>query len=115
MKHPAAYIANLNTYDEHGNPAAYDYAAVTLIRYEIDRLNDRLRYFSVELNETPDATLILSYRRNETDEPRRLLPVVENQIVRREIERIADEFGFFQIPRRPVYGEPDLNEIITFA
>ena len=112
MKRPAAYIADLNTYDLAGEPTAYDYKTATLARYEVDKLNDRLRYHAVELNETAAGTLVLTADRNEKTARHFGIVLVERRFLDLEIERIADEYGFFQIPRRYIWGEPEVNDLV---
>lgn len=109
------YVIDLHTYDTHARPAGYDYTSAVLIRAEIDELNEKLRYHAAELNETPAGTLILSAERNET--PARYAGVawIESRYAAREIERIADEYGFFEVPPRFALADPELNKLIALA
>ena len=112
---PASYIADLHTYDLRGNPSEYDYATAAAVYNEIYRLNARMRYHEASLNETTAGTLILTADRNETPAKHQGVVWIEEQFAARELQRIADEYGFFELPRRYLIGEPELNEIISIA
>lgn len=103
------YILNLTTYGMNGLPTDYDYAAAADLWNEIDELNENLRAFTVRLNETESGSLILSAEPGEEADPLRIF--LETIALSRRMERIADEFGAFELPDKYLMGEPELNEI----
>lgn len=107
------YILNLTTYGMNGMPTDYDYAAAADLWNEIDELNENLRAFTVRLNETESGSLILSAEQNEEADPLRVF--LESVALSRRMERIADEFGAFELPDKFLMGEPELNEIRAAA
>lgn len=105
------YIADLSTYDWNGTPIAYDYETASEIWSECDELNETLCYHEVKLTATAAGTLALTAEPIETE--RTFAQRIEAHRLARELERIADEYGFFEIPYHYLMGEPELNEIIS--
>lgn len=102
------YAFNFSTFGMDGLPTDYDYTSASLLWDELDELNETAEHHTVNLDENAAGTLILSV---ESDETRTLPALLERIHVAREIERIADEYGGFELPSRFLFGERDLNEI----
>lgn len=104
-----SYIINLATYDWNGSVIDYDYQTASMLWGECDDINAQLESYEITLTETANGSLILTaelIRSNQTISTR-----VERARVFREIERIADEYGGFELPARFLMGEVELNEI----
>ena len=102
------YVFNFSTYGMNGTPTDYDYTSASLLWEELDELNESSGYHTVALESNESGSLILSV---ESDETRSLPALLERIHVSREIERIADEYGGFELPSRFLFGERALNEI----
>ncbi len=102
------YAFNFATYGIDGMPTDYDYTTASLLWSELDELNESCEYHLATLEESFTGSLVLSV---ESDETRTLPALLERVHVAREIERIADEYGGFELPDRFLLGERDLNEI----
>lgn len=103
-----SYVFNLNTYDMTGMPSDYDYQTAAALWLEVDDLNETFPRFTVTLAENASGSLILSV---ETDDEKSLPALFERYAIAREIERIADEYGGFELPSRFLFGERELNEL----
>lgn len=103
-----SYIFNFSSYGMNGDIIDYDYSAASLLWEELDELNETAEHSRIDLTETASGSLILSV---ESDETKTLSALIERYALSREIERIADEFGGFELPSRYLMGETDLNEI----
>lgn len=101
-----SYILNLTTYGMNGQPTDYDYTTAADLWNELDALNAELRHHTVTLAETETGSLILSAEPEDDSFPARL----ERIPLSRRLERIADEYGAFELPDRYLMGEPELNE-----
>lgn len=102
------YAFNFATYGIDGLPTDYDYTTASLLWEELDKLNESCEHHLATLDETESGSLVLSVETNET----KTLPVLLERIhVAREIERIADEYGGFELPSNYMLGERKLNEI----
>lgn len=105
-----SYILNLTTYGMDGLPSDYDYETASLLWAECDELNETLGHHTVTLTETTTGSLILTGEPDGTNTfPARL----ERLRLSRDLERIADEYGGFELPSRLLMAEPELNEIIA--
>lgn len=102
------YAFNFATYGIDGLPTDYDYTTASLLWEELDELNETADHHTVTLDETASGSLVLSV---ESDETRTLPALLERVHVAHEIERIADEYGGFELPDRYLLGERELNEI----
>ena len=104
-----SYTLNLTTYGMNCLPTDYDYTTASDLWNEINELNETLKAFTVNLNETASGSLIISADPEEDADPLRTF--LESLALSRRLERIADEFGAFELPERYLMGEPELNEI----
>lgn len=102
------YAFNFATYGIDGLPTDYDYTTASLLWEELDELNESCDHHTVTLDETASGSLVLCI---ESDETKSLPALLEKVHVAHEIERIADEYGGFEIPDRYLLGERELNEI----
>lgn len=103
-----SYILNLTTYGMSGQPADYDYTTAAALWNECDELNETLLHHTVTLTETAEGNLILSA---ESDGTESFPAKFERVTLSRRLERIADEYGAFELPSRHLMGEPELNEL----
>ena len=99
------YVADLATYSPEGNETDYDYALAAEIRNEVDSLNETLRFHTVTLECGYYSGIQLTVEANETGH---IASSVERRRVLREIERIADEYGFFEYTSREVFDSEPL-------
>lgn len=107
-----SYILNLTTYGMNGEPVDYDYDTAAGLWNEIDKLNETAQAHLVTLTETIDGALIIGVESNgRNDFPAR----IERYTLSRQVERIADEYGAFELPERYLMGEPELNELISIT
>ena len=105
-----SYIISLATYDMDGQPVDYDYGTAAELWGVIDELNEQLHYHTASLTETASCALVISAESNGTNTvPARL----ERLALARHLERIADEYGAFELPARLLMAEPELNEMIS--
>lgn len=105
-----SYILSLATYGMNGQPIDYDYETAAELWNAIDELNERLHYHTATLTETASGALVIGAESNGTNSrPAR----AERIHLARELERIADEYGAFELPTRMLMAEPDLNEMIS--
>lgn len=105
-----SYILNLTTYGLDGLPTDYDYETAAALWNECDKLNEKLRFHAVSLTETDNGSLILTGEPTGADSiPARM----ERLALSRRLERIADEYGAFELPSRYLLGESDLNEMLS--
>ena len=100
-----SYVFNLNTYDLTGTPIAYDYSTAADLWLEVDDLNETFPRFTVSLIENASGSLVLMA------EPTAPAIRRERRDLAAELERIADEYGGFELPSRFLFGERELNEI----
>lgn len=105
-----SYILNLTTYGMNGLPTDYDYTIAAALWNECDELNETLRFHTVTLNETVNGSLILT---GEPTGDESILARLERIALSRALERIADEYGAFELPSRFLMGEPELNELLA--
>ena len=103
-----SYVFNFSSSGMNGDIIDYDYSTASLLWEELDALNETAEHSRIDLTETASGSLILSV---ELDETRTLPALLEKIHVTREIERIADEYGGFELPSRFLFGERALNEI----
>jgi len=103
-----SYILNLTTYGLNALPTAYDYETASALWAECDELNETLRFHTVTLTETAEGNLILSA---ESDGTESFPAKFERVTLSRRLERIADEYGAFELPARFLMGEPELNDL----
>lgn len=103
-----SYILNLTTYGMNGQPVDYDYTTAAALWTECDELNETLTHYTVTLTETESGSLVLS---GEPDGTETLAAKIERLRLSRALERIADEYGAFELPARYLMGEPELNEL----
>ena len=103
-----SYILNLTTYGMNGQPVDYDYTTAADIWNECDELNETLLHHTVTLIETESGSLLLCA---EPDGTESLSARIERLRLSRALERIADEYGAFELPSRYLMGEPELNEL----
>lgn len=110
-----SYILNLTTYGMNGQPTDYDYTTAANLWNECDELNETLRFHTVTLTETATGSLILSAEPTGTESNgrERLAALIEENRLSRALERIADEYGAFELPARFLMGEPELNELLA--
>lgn len=105
-----SYILNLTGYGLDALPTSYDYETASLLWDECDRLNESLSHHTVTLTETESGSLVLT---GEPDGTESLSARIERLRLSRALERIADEYGAFELPARYLMGEPELNEIVS--
>ncbi len=103
-----SYILHLTTYGMNGLPTDYDYTTAASLWNECDELNETLLHHIVTLTETAEGNLILSA---ESDGTESFPAKFERVTLSRRLERIADEYGAFELPSRYLMGEPELNEL----
>lgn len=103
-----SYILNLSTYGLNGLPTSYDYETASALWNECDELNETLTHHTVTLTETESGSLVLA---GEPDGTETIAAKIERLRLARALERIADEYGAFELPARYLMGEPDLNEL----
>ena len=120
-----SYILNLTGYGLDALPASYDYETASLLWDECDELNESLSHHTVTLTETESGSLILAaevraMRETSPTGPeslsagfRRSRISIERLRLSRALERIADEYGAFELPARFLMGEPELNELLS--
>ena len=110
-----SYILNLTTYGMNGLPTDYDYTTAAALWNEMDELNETLHFHIVTLNETANGSLILTGEPTGTESTgrERLAALIEQNRLSRALERIADEYGAFELPARFLMGEPELNELLA--
>ena len=110
-----SYILNLTTYGMNGQPLDYDYTTAANLWTECDELNETLHCHTVTLNETSNGSLILSAEPTGTESTgtERLAALIEQNRLSRALERIADEYGAFELPSRFLMAEPELNELLA--
>ena len=107
-----SYILNLTTYGLNALTTAYDYETAAALWNECDELNESLNHHTVTLTETESGSLVLT---GEPDGTESLSARLERIRLARALERIADEYGAFELPERYLMGEPELNEMLSVA
>lgn len=105
-----SYILNLATYGMNCEVIDYDYATAAALWNECDELNETLHHHTVTLYENASGSLILA---GESDGSETFAARIERMHLTRELERIADEYGAFELPERYLIGEPELNEMLS--
>lgn len=105
-----SYIINLATYGMNCEVIDYDYDTAAALWNECDELNETLRHHTVTLEENASGSLILTA---ESDGSETFAARIERMKLAHEIERIADEYGAFELPSRYLMGEPELNEMFV--
>lgn len=102
-----SYVFNLNTYDLAAAPVGYDYSTAAALWLEVDDLNETFPRFTVTLAENASGSLVLAAGPT--------APAIrrERRALAAEMERIADEYGGFELPERYLLGERELNELLA--